>query len=89
MSAQSFMELQEAHAKVEAAKNLHNYSSVKLTNARIHERLCELRSQHDPLNKLCGGDEANMCDPAIRKIAYAAAFYVVVGRMPTDEHYES
>ena len=70
---QSYM-LQQA--KKEAAFQQLNYASVKLENAQIHERLAEIRSQHEPLNSLVGKPLSE------RDRLYAAAYYVVCGRMP-------
>ena len=61
-------------AELEAARNLYNYAGSNLTLKQIRNRLAELKSQHEPLNSLCDGD------PVMRRKAYEAAFYVVVGR---------
>ena len=50
--------------------------SAQYNNAEIHERLAEIKSQHEPMNSLL---DAAMSE---RDRLYAAAFYVVVGRMP-------
>ena len=52
-------------------------ASANLTIARIKERLAEIRSQHEPLNGL-SSEKMTERDRCI-----AAAFYVVIGRMPT------
>lgn len=66
---QSYMLQQE---KVNTARAEYNHSICKLDNAQIHMRLAEIKSQHEPLNSL-GGD---------RDMLYAAAHYVVTGRLP-------
>lgn len=60
----------------EAAFQQYNYAATKLENAQIRERLAEIKSQHEPL--------AGLLTQALseRDRLYAAAFYVVVGRMP-------
>jgi hypothetical protein len=53
-----------------------NYASQKLENALIKERLAQIKSQAEPLDKL-------LTEPmSERDRLYAAAYYVVVGRMP-------
>jgi len=52
-------------------------ASANLSNSRISERLAEIKSQHEPLNGLLGEAMTE------RGRLYAAAFYVVVGRMPS------
>ena len=69
--------------KVARAKAELGRASLALTNAQISERLAEIKSQHEPLFSLIGMED--ILDPAyqtVRKKLYAAAFYVVVGRMP-------
>ena len=65
-----------AQTEKESAYNFYNYASVKLDLAQIKERLAELRNQCEPANKIIGNTKAT------RKQLYAAAFYVVVGRLP-------
>lgn len=71
----------------EAAVQAHNYAGQKLENARIHERLAELKSQHDPLASLIA-TLPNAPYPhspeytELREAIYAAAFFVVIGRFP-------
>lgn len=67
MNAQS--ERREAYANYNAAGR-------GLELAQIRERLAEIKSQHDPLAKLIDEPLPE------RDRLYAAAFYVVVGRMP-------
>ena len=75
----------EAQAKQDSAYNLYNYAGCNLENAKIKCRLAEIKSQHEPLVKLaeacktveCSGDYDHN-----RNLLYAAAFYVVIGRMP-------
>jgi hypothetical protein len=54
----------------------YNYASASLENCQIKERLAEIWSQHEPLASLL---DRKMTE---RERLYAAAFYVVVGRMP-------
>jgi len=68
-----------AQAKRRTAYERCNYATEALKNAQIHERLAEIKNQYEPLNKLIS---ASMSE---RARLYAAAFYVVVGRMPPKE----
>jgi hypothetical protein len=68
-----------ATARREAAVQQRNYASTLVDLERVRERLAEIKSQHEPLAKLL---EAPMSE---RDRLYAAAFYVVVGRMPTPK----
>ena len=63
-------------ARKETAYQQYNYAGANLENCQIRERLAEIKSQHEPLAALM---EAPLSD---RDRLYAAAFYVVVGRMP-------
>jgi hypothetical protein len=63
-------------AESRAAFADYNRAARSLDLARIHERLAEIKSQHHPLESLAN---ARLTD---RERLYAAAFYVVVGRMP-------
>lgn len=63
-------------ARKEAAYQQYNYAAAKLDNAKIHERLAELKSQHEPLASLATKPLSE------RDRLYAAAYYVVCGRMP-------
>ena len=65
-----------AQEKKKAAYQQYNYAGAHLENCQIFERLAEIKSQHDPLASLL---EKPMSE---RDRLYAAAFYVVVGRMP-------
>ncbi len=60
----------------EKAYERFNYAVQALDNAKIKERLAEIKSQHEPLHSLINSSLPN------RDRFYAAAFYVVVGRMP-------
>lgn len=62
--------------KVQAASNRYSHAGVALENAQMRARLAELKSQHEPL--------AALIDKPLgeRERLYAAAFYVVMGRMP-------
>ena len=64
-------------ARREAADSAYNMAASRLDNARIRERLAEINSQHDPLAKL------SVAPLTERERMYAAAHYVVTGRMPT------
>lgn len=66
-------------ARKEAAEHQHNYTGMKLENASIHERLAQIKSQSDPLDSLVKSQLSE------RDRLYAAAFYVVVGRMPKKD----
>jgi hypothetical protein len=71
-----FAQFMTAQAETKAARERYNYASTALEIAQIRERLAEMRSQHEPL--------AALRDAALseRDKLYAAAHYVVVGRMP-------
>jgi len=71
-----------AQDKVDAASWQYNYAGQKLENERIKMRLAEILSQHEPLNKLIGLNSTEEGYKEMRDKLYAAAFYVVVGRMP-------
>lgn len=60
----------------ETAYARYNHASVALENAQIKERLAEIKSQHEPLSSLA---EQPLSE---RDRLYAAAYYVVVGRLP-------
>lgn len=74
--ADDFIQYQYAQEQRRTAYERYNYASVALELAQIKERLAELKSQCQPLDKLI---EAT---PPGREQLYAAAFYAVVGRMP-------
>ncbi len=65
-----------ATSEKERAYEHYNYASAALDNAKIKERLAEIKSQHEPI--------ASLLDKQLseRERLYAAAFYVVIGRMP-------
>lgn len=58
----------------------YNAASAHLQLAQIKERLAEILSQHEPLASM--NPEGNAM---ARAKQYAAAFYVVAGRMPDPE----
>lgn len=68
----------QAQAETRVAYERNNYAGVALTLARIRERLAEIQSQREPLARLI---EKQLSE---RDALYAAAFYVVVGRMPEE-----
>jgi len=76
----------KAQAEKESASNLYNYAGTKLELLQIKERLAEIKSQGEPLNSMLG-DKVHCIDDAQeqRKLLYAAAYYVVVGRKPDKE----
>lgn len=74
MSFSNYMLQQE---KVRTAIAEREAASLKLELARIHERLAELKSQHEPLNSLKAPN-----DLSPRGRLYSAAFYAVIGRLP-------
>jgi hypothetical protein len=61
----------------ETAYERYNYAGASLENAQIKERLAQIKSQSDPLDDLL---KQRMSE---RERLYAAAYFVVVGRMPT------
>ena len=71
-----FLNYMKAQAEQREAYERYNYAGVALDNAQIRERLAEIKSQHEPLNSLIGEAMSE------RDRLYAAAYYVVVGRMP-------
>ena len=74
-----FLQYMTAQEERRAAKAELNYASVALERAYIRERLAKLRSQHEPLAGLLASSMPN------RDLLYAAAFWVVVGRLPQGE----
>ena len=74
-----FAKYQTAKAKAEAAYQQYNYAGAALELARISERLAEMASQHEPLAALSNKAMSE------RNKLYAAAHYVVVGRLPESE----
>jgi hypothetical protein len=71
-----------AQSEQRAAFQAYCYAGAKLENAQIKERLAQIKSQHEPL--------AGLMDEAMseRDRLHAAAFYVVVGRMPEPQKKE-
>ena len=57
----------------------YNAAGIALDRAQIHERLAEIKSQNEPLNKLMSAPMSE------RDRLYAAAHYVAYGRFPTIE----
>lgn len=74
-----FLHYMNAQEKTRTAYERYNYAGTALENARIHERLAEIKSQHEPLASLLNEKLSG------RERLYAAAFYVVFGRMPAKE----
>jgi hypothetical protein len=75
----SFSSYMNKKVKTSAAYNQYNYASEALKNAKIEERLAEILSQHEPLANLSG-----QTDITDRDKLYAAAHYVVYGKMPEN-----
>ncbi len=71
-----FLSFQMKQAERREAMANYNYAAEKLRGAQINERLAELKSQHEPLAGLI---TAKLSE---RDRLHAAAFYVVVGRLP-------
>lgn len=65
-----------AQAEKREASERRNYASAALELASIKERLAMIESQYDPLASLMNEKRTE------RNRLYAAAFFVVVGRMP-------
>ncbi len=65
-----------AQAKKREAYEKFDGAAKGLSLAQIHERLAEIKSQHEPLATLATKAMSE------RERLYAAAFYVVVGRFP-------
>ena len=65
-------------SRKETAYARYNHASAALDNAEIKERLAEIKSQHEPLASLAEQPVSE------RDRLYAAAFYVVVGRLPNS-----
>ena len=73
-----------AQGKRQVAYERYNYAGAALELAQIKERLAELQCQHEPLAALVerykdrvGGGHREMC--------YAAAHYVVTGKILTED----
>ena len=63
------------------ARAEHQAASYKLELCQVRERLAELKSQHDPLHSMV----LKVLHTQSRDDVYAAAFYVVVGRVKEDK----
>lgn len=74
-----FGEFMLAQAKKREAFERYNYAGAALTNAQIMERLAEFKSQCEPSDSLI------LQQMTPRERMYAAAYWVVVGRMPAKE----
>ena len=79
MSTNAFDAYMTAQEKSRTAYQQYNYAGCALDLAHIRERLAEIKSQYQPLAGLL---EKKMSE---RERLCAAAFYVVVGRMPEGE----
>ncbi len=73
------MDYARARDRREAAYAQYNAASHWLELETIKERLAEIQSQHEPLASLINESRGE------RERLYAAAYYVVVGRMPEKE----
>ena len=71
-----FLNYMKAQAEKREAFAELNAAHARFELAQIRDRLAEIRSQHAPLAKLM---DAKMSE---RERLCAAAFYVVVGRLP-------
>jgi hypothetical protein len=71
-----FLDYMRVLTKEKAAYNEYNYAAANLENKQIKKRLAEIKSQHEPLSSLI---DVKLSE---RDRLYAAAFYVVIGRMP-------
>ena len=69
-----YLHAQETTARRRAERDL---ASANLELARIQELAAEMRSQHEPLDTLTGGDKEE------RERILKAIFYVTVGRWPS------
>ena len=67
----------QRRSETEAARQQYNYAGVNLDRAQIYERLAQIESQHEPL--------AGLMDAVMpeRDRLYAAAHFVVYGRLPS------
>jgi hypothetical protein len=72
----AFSTYQLRQAEKREAYEAFNFARQLLENRQIKERLAEILSQADPLDKLISTVMPE------RDRLYAAAFYVVVGRIP-------
>jgi hypothetical protein len=71
------LEYMRALNNTRAARERHNYAAEALHVAEVEERLAEIKCQHEPLNSISKNE-----DLVDREKMYAAAFYVVFGRVP-------
>ena len=75
-SVVSAMRYRIALEETNGARHQRDYAGAHLDLCQIRERLAEIESQHEPLASLLDakmGERERLC---------AAAFYVVIGRMP-------
>jgi hypothetical protein len=72
----AFSTYQLRQAEKREAYEMYNFAMQLLENRQIKERLAEILSQSEPLDKLISTVMPE------RDRLYAAAFYVVVGRIP-------
>jgi len=77
MSENSLGDYFYAKAQKDGAYQQYCYAGAKLELESIKCRLAEIRSQSEPLDKLLTEKMSE------RERLYAAAFFVVVGRMPS------
>lgn len=73
----SFAEYRLKRAETREAVADWERACIKMKLARVKERLAEVDSQHEPFNSIINSTTMNE-----REKLYAAAFYVVRGRMP-------
>ena len=78
---QAYMNMQD---RTKTAYSEYCNAGSKLTLAKINERLAEIKSQYEPIATLVGVDEREAPNTYsdYREKMYAAAYYVVRGRMP-------
>jgi len=77
-----FTEYQHSKTRVKAARFDCERASLNFDLEQVHCRLAEIKSQAEPLNTLYSPVKNSLA----RSSLYAAAFYVVVGRMPEQFH---
>jgi hypothetical protein len=78
----SFLAYMCADAEAKAARQEWEAASARMTVADIRKRLAEIKSQNLSLASLCQAKIGSPEYEAERERLYAAAFYVVVGRLP-------
>ena len=71
-----FENYMKAQAERRVAYERYCYAGLALENAHIKERLSKIKSEHEPLAGLLAQPLSD------RDKLYAAAFYVVMGRIP-------